>query len=198
MKKLFMLALALMMVFGMAVSAQAHVILDFEIPANSGFLGGSFTFDTATNTYSGSNITVAEVYGILTPLNTGSSLFIGDDAVLNFAFSATDNFITISSKSGGLNYLEGTFIPGTLEIFNNRTFQAEYIDTKPNTDVADYFGYSTAFQFSGFMTMDFIAFLDTGNTLDGSIHNAPIPGSLVLLGSGILGIFGIGLRRKSA
>jgi hypothetical protein len=193
-----MLALSLMMVAAMAISAQASFLLVYELPGNSGNLGGTFT--QSGTTFIGTDIPIEEVYSINSSLNDGVVLHIAaDDFKMNFNTSTGD--ITIANATRTL--LTGTFT-GTPTVtppnnINISTFNATFDDSKPDQTIADFYGFEPGVKWQGSITLDFLANIATSNTLDGSVHNfAPIPGSLLLLGSGLLGIFGIGIRRKSA
>jgi hypothetical protein len=196
MKKIAVFSMALLLL-GMVVAANADVLLVYEVPGNSGTLGGTFT--DVLGVFSGTDIPVTEIYSTSSPNNSGGVLDISSG---NFElnFNTFLNFITIDN--GTRTLLTGTFTgtPGISNVSGQfSTFNGSFIDTKPDTIVAAYFGFAPGDNFTGSITLDFTNTKLRLNTLDGSVHNyAPIPGSLLLMGSGLLGLFGIGIRRKSA
>jgi hypothetical protein len=196
MKKIAVFSMALLLL-GMVVAANADVLLVYEVPGNSGLLGG--TFAEVLGVFSGTDIPIVEIYSTESPNNSGGVLDVSLD---NFKLNFNTSSGTITIDNGTRTLLTGTFTgtPGISNVSGQfSTFNASFIDTKPDAYVAAYFGFETGVNFTGSLTLDFDNSKLRLNTLDGSVHNfAPIPGSLVLLGSGLLGLVGIGVRRKSA
>ena len=107
-KTLVTLASALILCGAMVISAQAFVVeLDFSIPVSGPTVVDSISYAGGANPLVGTNIPVASVTGINTPLNSGATLTITGGA-LNFA---TGNFI-------GSNPEEWEFAgpPGTMSV----------------------------------------------------------------------------------
>lgn len=197
MKALGMLTLALMIGGALTMSAQADMTLDFLIPNTP---GGAGTILLGGGTITGSNIPVVSVSGTGTPLNTDTTLAL-TDTFLNFQATlggaAVTDFIAITS--GAQTYMSGTFKDAPIVVPSSgkfRAFIADFDDSKPVSDVQAYFGFAPDIQWAGFINLSFNTL--TGKALSGDVINtAPIPGSLILLGSGIIGLVGVGRRKKS-
>ncbi len=154
MKKIFMLALSLMMVAAMALSAQAAFLLVYEVPGISGNLGGTFT--QSGTTFIGTDIPIEELYSIESNLNNGVVTdLVGEDFKLNFDTSTGDITITNATRT----LLTGTFT-GTPTVtppdnINLSTFKATFEDTKPDQTIADFYGFDPTINWQGSITLDF-------------------------------------------
>jgi hypothetical protein len=197
MKALGILTLALMLGGAMTISAQADMTLDFLIPNTP---SGAGTIVLGGGTITGSGIPVVSVSGTGTPFNADTILpltntFLNFQATIGGAV-ATD-FITITS--GAQTYMTGTFKDAPIVVPSSgkfRAFIADFDDTKPVSDVQAYFGFAPNMQWEGFINLSYNSL--TGKALSGDVVNyTPIPGSLLLLGSGIIGLVGVGRRKKS-
>jgi hypothetical protein len=133
---------------------------------------------------------------------TGGSLTIRGDIAQG---QGTENLLTSTS-----------FVVPSLPIVavgpfgRGGTVVMSFTDTKA-LDLVNYFGESNTgpnagnlnLSFLGAINFNTVAAFSSTRVLSGDVWNvlgasgAPIPGSLLLLGSGIVGLAGIGLRRKS-
>jgi hypothetical protein len=220
-KKLFMLALTLLMVAAMAISAQAVPTIDFDMSPST---PGTIVFNGTTLV--GTDIQVDSVTGLDTNANDGVTFpitngllsfkldnFVGlGDGEYEFGFSGN---ITIT---GGVNggaadivllqstSLAGPSTPHVAITSSGGTVLFNFFDIK-DSDLLSLFGTTGNF-WKGNINLSFA--VEDGINPDevtkftssfigsGDVINTPIPGSLLLLGTGLLGIFGIGIRRKSA
>jgi hypothetical protein len=204
--KLFLVVLAMLMVFGLAVSAQAGPSFDFLI-----FGDGSVFQDG--NTLYGSEITV---FGFSASGTNNDGFFTPEGLFLNFqadlgqaggyiGITYNEPVAALSAVADGDCYdklimighfLDTPFAPQVTLPFNDQSvFSAVFKDCKPNCRFDEYFGISSE-GWSGLINLTFN--VKTGAVGSGDVTNTPIPGSLVLLGSGLMGLVGIGIRRKSA
>ncbi len=75
----------------------------------------------------------------------------------------------------------------------------DFVVNIPNTFAGEFLGFFSDTPFSAVTFVDGgLPGQETYQVVDLSICPVPLPGSLLLLGSGILGLVGIGIRRKSA
>jgi hypothetical protein len=195
-KVIGILTLALMLGGALTVSAQAEMTLDFLIPNTP---GGAGTILLGGGTITGSNIPVVSVSGFDTPLKDITILAL-TNTFLNFQATlggaAVTDYITITS--GAQTYMTGSFkdAPFASPAGKFRAFIADFDDTKPASDVQAYFGFAPDMKWAGFINLSFNSL--TGKALSGDVINtAPIPGSLLLLGSGIIGLAVTGRRKKT-
>ena len=207
-KKIWWVALAFMMVLALGVSKQAFsnsTELDFEIPAYSGTNGGSVS--VVGGVITGSNIPVYSVTGFSTGLPDGSTLIFPTDTILDFTatLGSAGGSIIINSKSLG-SLMTGNFIifDGTGPTVSPQAgdvsiFDASFQDTKGSFVLA-FFGLSSNLNWNGAINLSFIDDLKGHNTRSGDVNNVgngvPIPGSLLLFGSGIFGLAGLRRFRK--
>jgi hypothetical protein len=198
-KTLCLLAMVMMLVVGMTVNESAGMKIDFVI------LGGGEVNLTDT-TITGIDIPVYAVIATGTPLNPGMIIFSdagpsGYEVFLDFeaTLGAAGGSITVSSPAFPTPFLVGTFLDNpyapmvTPEFMDISIFAAPFVDTKGSAILLT-FGIP-AEGWAGLINLSFDT--STGIAASGDVINTPIPGSLVLLGSGLMGLVGIGVRRKS-
>jgi hypothetical protein len=210
-----------------ATAVQAEMMLDFLIDNNSygtGTLTDSLGVATGTdivvrsvsgwNTPLGSGTTLT-LTDLTYPNPSPVPSFL---TVLNFqvhynALGTAGDFISITKvdPSNTANVLETYLITAAPSKITSagvvppsgpdRIFYAAFLDLKPTTPdnaVNTTFGLNDAkynFEWTGFLHVDF----NKGSrvSFSGEVMNTPIPGSLLLLGSGILGLVGIGIRKRA-
>lgn len=224
-KILTVLAFALMLWGAFALSAEANYLDFFIGPMHPS--DAEISFDGGySNPLEGENINVLGVIGVNTTSHSGVFLAITNGR-LNFTtgnltgfssnewdFGASDDF-TITGGIASLGIADGTtLVSGS---FNSaKVFHAASIfnigfgditDTK-HEDLTEYYGFPEDQVFAGKMNLAFFtevvsppgAFSSEGNSISsGDLVNlpVPVPPSLLLLGSGLLGL-GLMPRRKKA
>ena len=196
-KTLCLLAMALMLVVGMTVNASAGMTIDFVV------IGGG-TVTVTGNTITGSEIPVFALVATGTPLNPGTYFFsdLGYQVFLDFeaTLGAAGGSITVASSMFTEPFLTGSFLdapfaPMVSPPFSGVSgFLAPFRDTKGEA-LMDAFGVPGE-GWAGLINLTFNT--STNIAASGDVINTPIPGSLLLMGSGVLGMLGIGVRRKSA
>jgi len=181
------LALALAVVgFGLAKGASADTVYTYTVNANftydstSNLLTGTFTYDATMGTIttwdltvSGTNLAADATY---TPLLSG-----GDSAVIGAYYSPTTN-------------------PSYVNFYD--FFTGQYIDLDIAGDLADGGNYNllpgtNGLTYQSSVVCNGCGTLNTSdtNTADDAVAT-PEPGSLMLLGSGLIGL--IGWRKRKA
>ena len=231
MKKICLLVLALMMVFAMAISAQAAFTIDLNIAAVQ--TGASVTF--TGNNLLGSGIVIDKITGLDTPLHSGNAgALTSTNGLWNFTApqltsSSLGHWLFQSNLGTSTLNISGNFVNGGTTITNpvpltpngawlsaavdqialggnNYVVSGVFNDTK-SSDLLAYFGIPAGTENATFFFgITLPAGLASGaqftslseSSGDINQNTAPIPGSLLLLGSGIMGLVGIGIRRKSA
>jgi hypothetical protein len=224
MRKVLILVTALMMVMMMALSAQAEALLDFDMSPPT---AGTISYGGGASVLSGHNISVDTVTGINTPLHNGVTLtIVGGEMFFEtgpfvglgtgeYEFSIGNGFLNIFGAIPGIGLANTQLLSGFPLIGPSDPHVAitpaggtvlfNFADEK-NIDLLAYYGLTSSV--SGSLNLSFavtgginpnVATAFTSSTiLSGDVVNTPIPGSLLLLGSGIMGVVGIGIRRKSA
>jgi len=204
------LTVAFLLAFGAVASATAitpPLVIDFAYAGNN---GGYFSEDSGTGEVSGSL-----VIDLIT-LSGGNSLFTGSydvtDGLLTFdtagasSITVTGGVIDLGVAAGtelfagafvNWNYADG----GPITTFSGSGAgipSASFLNTIGEADANNlvFSGFTMQNEFTGEDTVtttstDFLA-VETG----GRITTVPIPATVWLLGSGLIGMVGIGRRRK--
>jgi hypothetical protein len=202
----------------LAQQAMADVLLDFNMDAVHP-ASASISFAGGTNPLVGVNISVDNVVGLGTPVNDGVVLAItGGD--LDFTtgnlvsteaeewFFGSGGTITLAGNIGNgvVNLISGTFTSAQVEAVGS-TFKvtiASFTDVK-DPGLIKYFGLDSSIpSWNGNLNLSFFASGLPPNAFtssrlgSGDITNQPVPepASLLLLGSGLLGVYGFLRRRK--
>lgn len=144
----------------------------------------NFGFVTPPNVLTNNGFLINNVMTFTFDVPRGFVAFVGGDAG-----GDKDKFEVKLYNSANVNFLT----------FNTGVFGGNPID--PNNFMVDQVQFSyNGSQFAKWMTVQaFSVDFGPGILIDNLeyCHPAPIPGSLLLLGSGILGLVGIGMRKKS-
>ena len=187
MKKLFLLLLAVIMIAGISVSANAAVYTwsgDIAIPDND------------PNNPAIAEITISDSYliGDLDVMVTIYHTWCADNDI--FLESPSGTLVELSTDNGGSsdNYLEVWFDDEAGEtIIGYENILPGYYT--PEGDLSDFDGENVFGTWKLIVADD--ASLDTGtlNEFRMNISPVPVPGAIWLLGSGLLGLFG--LRKKT-
>ena len=217
--------ITLITILGLSLSpllAQAAPILDFGIIAPT---SGTISYAGGTSPLVGSEISVDNVVGLGTPLNAGIAQACVD-CFLNFTtgnFISSDP-TTLTFGAGGSISLTGaipslSIDPGTtllngffstnpivMSLGEFKLAGGGFADTK-NQTLTNFFGLPNG-SFTGSFHVLFEAasgippsgFASTG-VVSGGVANSPVPGTpepgtLLLIGSGLVGI-GVGTRRRN-
>ena len=216
--------ITLITILGLSLSpllAQAAPILDFGIIAPT---SGTISYAGGTSPLVGSEISVDNVVGLGTPLNAGIAQACAD-CFLNFTtgnFISSDP-TTLTFGAGGSISLTGaipslSIDPGTtllngffstnpivMSLGEFKLAGGGFADTK-NQTLTNFFGLPNG-SFTGGLHVSFQApgippsEFDSTVVLSGGVANSPVPGTpepgtLLLIGSGLVGI-GVGARRRN-
>lgn len=208
--------MALVLAFGgaMTMSAQAFVI-DFFISPGA----GQISYAGGDAPLVGANIPIVSVLGIDTPDHAGI-MYAVTNGFLNFATGNQDGSSGWNFLGGGTITITGTTSFGasgtllentTVGFLNAQVISlgdtgfkiagAAFMDTK-NEFLKSWFGVSDLPQFTGALNISFLTNATPPDefisdvVLSGDVANAPVPPSVLLLGSGLLGLTVLGWRRK--
>ena len=196
--------------------AMAYTI-DFGIIVNQGSSdGGSIVYDSTAETLIGTSIAIDEVSIIgsgNTPVSISATLdfsFTGVDATNN---TFTDGSISVSYSDGTNDYtlLSGDIVYGQTTEFNFGQDENFYVTVSNFYDTKDpklfeLLGVSdmSNLDWAGMLNLSWSGTETTSGgwestTIDsGDLRNTaiPLPPSALLLGSGVVGLIGFGLRRR--
>jgi hypothetical protein len=223
-KMLLVLALAVVLCGGLTFPAQALTTLDFTVPGSNP--GASIFYDGLGGPLVGTGITITEVLGKNTPLHNGTLLPITGGVLNFTSGNLTSSALTpvpswsfgsggTITISGGIPGFTGTLMTGSfqsaivLTVASSGTtgFEisgAQFTDVK-NPQLLEYFGISPTSAFWGTFNIGFLAPLTippagfqslsvtSGDVLNNTV---PLPPSVFLLGSGIVGLGLLGWRRR--
>ena len=202
MKKILLI---LTLIMALCVPAQA-AILDFIIqPPTAGII--SYAGDDSP--LLGSLIEVDGVVGLDTPLHNNTFLPLSNTFLNfttgNFDSAGTNNWVF---QGGGsitvTGLLAGTFTSAEV-VTTGDSFKvviAGFTDTKTG-EILSYYGVGSSGWIGG-LNLSFAAAGDppgafaSTNIFSGNVVNTPLPPTLLLLGTGLLGIVGLGFRRKKS
>lgn len=214
MKKVLIVAVGLILALGLSftpATVKADTIIDFGIIAPT---GGSIYYSGGVTPLYGTGIDVDNVTGIGTPLNSGAPNALAlAGYFLNFN---TGNLVTTDSShwyfgpGGSITISDGitTLLTGTFTSMQVVAVGPAYkvaipgfFDTK-DPNLLAYFGLPDMI-YSGNFNISFYALglppdgFTSGELLSGDISNTPVPepATMLLLGSGLIGLAQYGRKR---
>jgi hypothetical protein len=189
-------------------SAQAAMFLDFYVETT---IPNPSTVIVNAGVITGTNIPVTHVYGVGTPaFPAGDDFALPAGTVLNFVATIGGTAATdyIKIVNGADTFMTGTFtdLPDAPYVNSPGYFRAFVgnFENAINSAVKDHFGLTGSETWEGQMALLFLGGFPN-YALSGNIGmksgdgppGTPIPGSVLLLGSGLIALVGAGVRKRA-